>query len=553
MTIRGLLISFISIMLQVSDSYGNFSFSSDPIPERGYDVKFYHLDITVNRTSALIHGSVEMVLELSETSPDSLVFDMGNNLIADSVINGEVKTGFNHADNLLIIYNLRHTNNTVKIKIFYRSGNLKGLRGGIYNSTDKMWDRNVTWTISEPFDSRTWFPCNQDLNDKADSVYVFVTTSVDNKAGSNGILTNTEYLPGNMVRYEWKTLHPVAYYLISFAVSNYSEYSFNALTKSGDTIPVVNYIYDDPAFLSTNKETIDKTADFIDLFTNLFGPYPFSDEKYGHCIVPSGGGMEHQTMTTLDRFSFNLVSHELAHQWFGNYVTCGSWQDIWINEGFASYAEYLALEFLKPGPEADNWMSEAHRFSKSAAGSIYVPDNDAENVRRIFDYSLSYKKGAAIIHMIRHKIGNDILFFSILRDYLFKFGNGNAIGMDFCDLLEEKTGIDFTDFFNQWYFGQGYPMFDISWKQEGNILKITSVETTTGLTPFFNITIDLRLSLENGNEMVITREQESETEVWEVSVEDEISDIEADPYRWLIAGFRIEKESYAKELILEEQ
>ncbi len=102
-----------------------------------------------------------------------------------------------------------------------------------------------------------------------------------------------------------------------------------------------------PHYFKQNKAAIDKTGDLILLYSDLFGDYPFANEKYGHCVAPFGGGMEHQTMTTLVNFSFLLVAHELAHQWFGDFVTCSTWQDIWINEGFASYAEYLANQYLK--------------------------------------------------------------------------------------------------------------------------------------------------------------------------------------------------------------
>ena len=203
----------------------------------------------------------------------------------------------------------------------------------------------------------------------------------------------------------------------------------------------------------------------------MFGTYPFISEKYGHCVAPLGGGMEHQTMTTLANFNFLLVAHELAHQWFGDYVTCGSWQDIWINEGFASYAEYIACQYLQSQTNADLWMADAQTYVKSETdGSVFVPEAFSTDEERIFDYRLSYKKGAAIIHMIRGELQNDSLFFSILRDYLDRYKNDVATGEDFKEVLEEKSGRDFTAFFNQWFYGEGYPSITVNWKHEQDTL-----------------------------------------------------------------------------------
>ena len=146
------------------------------------------------------------------------------------------------------------------------------------------------------------------------------------------------------MRYEWKSRHPIDYYLISVSVAPYLEY-LNYAHPPRPTVPVVNYVYNQAA-LGNFQSEIDRTPGFIENYSALCGLYPFADEKYGHSMAPLGGGMEHQTMTTQDGFNFTLTAHELFHQWFGDNVTCGSWEDIWLNEGFASYGEYLSLQAL---------------------------------------------------------------------------------------------------------------------------------------------------------------------------------------------------------------
>src|SRR5690606_34514429 len=134
----------------------------------------------------------------------------------------------------------------------------------------------------------------------------------------------------------------------------------------------------------------ENTADFIELFSGLYGMYPFADEKYGHCMAPISGGMEHQTMTTQGFFEKSLTAHELAHQWWGDYVTCGTWANIWINEGFASYSEYLMLQNLFPSQAAGDMQQRHTNIMSQAGGSVWVADSTDESA--IFDSRLVYNK-----------------------------------------------------------------------------------------------------------------------------------------------------------------
>ena len=175
----------------------------------------------------------------------------------------------------------------------------------------------VVWSLSEPFSAYEWFPCKQSLRDKADSSFVAVTVPDTCKAGSNGVLINTVPLGNGFTRYEWKNKHAIDYYLISVAVAKYIEYSFYANPVGApNPILIQNFIYDNPQTFIYFEDEINETGDFIELFYDLYGPYPFEDQKYGHCMAPIGGGMEHQTMTTQGSFSKGLTAHELAHQWW---------------------------------------------------------------------------------------------------------------------------------------------------------------------------------------------------------------------------------------------
>ncbi|UCH15431.1 MAG: M1 family metallopeptidase, partial [Bacteroidales bacterium] len=510
-----------------------------------YDVKFYRLDLEVSDTSTYISGSATVLVEVVGEPLNIFILELLDVYTIDSVLVDEVNTDFSHQNNEISIYSLSNheINSLVNIRIFY-SGSVNGgfSNSGMFNKESIQLGKNITWTLSEPFYSKNWFPCKQVLTDKADSVYVFVTTDSHLKAGSNGILAAIDSLPGNKLRYEWKSRYPIAYYLISIAVGDYTDYSFYVKTDGeSDSILIQNYLYNSEEYIKQIKNDVDKTSDLLKLYSDLFGQYPFAEEKYGHTITPIGGGMEHQTMTTLGNFAFGLVAHELAHQWFGDNVTCATWQDIWINEGFASYSEYLADEYLISWDKARLWMAETHEFIMSEpGGSVYIPSGDTDNHRRIFDNRLSYKKGAAIIHMIRHEVQDDSLFFDILREFQTSFKDSVATGMDFKLLLEGKTGKEFTAFFNQWYFGEGYPTIDISWDVSDDTLTINSLQTTSSLiTPLFNTLTEFKIAFMDGDTSILFRQQ-SNYDQYKIHVDRKVTGLKADPKKWLLADINIQ-------------
>jgi aminopeptidase N len=407
----------------------------------------------------------------------------------------------------------------------------------------------VTFTLSEPFYAKDWFPCKEDLGDKADSVHVFITTEYGLKGVSNGILTGTTYFPNGKVRHEWRSNYPIAFYLISIAVADYIEYNIEAL-PTGFSSPVLiqNFLYNRSETLVTYSDEINTTIGIMELFCELFGPYPFRNEKYGHYMWPWGGGMEHQTMTGMGHFRFYLVAHELGHSWFGNYVTCATWQDIWINEGFATYAGYLATEYLSPENAAGE---KAYRFNRALSepdGSVYVPPQEARIDSRIFSGNLSYSKGMALVHMIRFELNDDAVFFQTLRNFIDRYANDVATGLDFKEVLEETSGMDFTDFFNQWYFGAGYPVFDLIWEQNEQELTLHSTQTTSSeMTSLFKMSMEYRIFYPGGDTTVrVFHGQNSETYTFPMI--HEVDSIQIDPDNQvlnLVAG--IEKNLAKKE------
>lgn len=506
-----------------------------------YDVKHYFINLQMERTSTNLKGWVEITATVVGNSLDTFAFELINGLTIDSVFLNNSKAIFaRQGNNVYAIPILPLSKNaTIICRVFYggtppSAGG--GLFSGISNGTSPSWGNNVTWTLSEPFFASQWFPVKQVLTDKADSADVWITTNDSNKVGSNGILMAVTPMPGNKARYEWKCKTPIAYYLLSVAVAKYVDYTIYAKPKgSADSVKIQNYIYDNPATLNNFRTVINQTKPIMEKFAELFGPYPFDKEKYGHAMVPIGGGMEHQTMTTLGSFSFGLVAHELAHQWWGDQVTCNTWNHIWVNEGFARYSEYLAAQYLQSQSSADGLMNGYHNNTMSSAGgSTFVPQSVVNDANRIFSSRLTYDKGAAIVHMLRFELADDSVFFRILKKYLEinKYSTANADSL--MNVAQRISGKDFTKFFQQWYYGEGYPTFKVTYAQaRDSFFMEVSQTTSTTVTPFFDMLVEYKLKSPSGDTSVFLRQNQN-LQLFKFPTKKVITSIQVDPRNWVV-------------------
>lgn len=481
------------------DAFSNHQMKSNSLSvaqieeAKKYDVHFYALDVAMDNLSTDIAGTGAIHGTANETL-DSVLFELFHTFTISEIRLNGTPTPYSRSNSAIKVPVNLSTGQTFEIAIDYSgtppTQTTNPLGGsGMSNDNSPSWGNQVTWSLSEPFSAYEWWPCKQDLTDKADSVSIKITVPDNCKGGSNGVLENVVNLGNGTTRYEWFHRHPIDYYLVSVAIAEYVEYNVTAYPAGSPPVLIQNYIYDNPATLTNFQADIDETVDFMELFADLYGPYPFADEKYGHCMAPLSGGMEHQTMTTQGFFEKGLTAHELGHQWWGDHVTCASWTDIWVNEGFASYSEYLMLENLYPNETASH-MNDVHTNVKSDPnGSVWVLDSLDE--ARIFSGRLTYDKGAAILHTFRYIINNDALFFDALQQFQNDFTDSVATGMDVYNTFESVTGIDFSDAFSQWYYGEGYPVYSAKWSLQNNDLHIEVTHTTSSSTPTFTHPIDL--------------------------------------------------------------
>lgn len=504
-----------------------------------YNVHFYALDIAMNNLVTDVAGTGE-IYAIARENLDSALFELHNVLAISQIRVNSIPVTYSRIGSAIKVPVNANLGDAFVISVDYAGTPPTGAStpfggSGMSNDDSPTWGNVVTWSLSEPFSAYEWWPCKQSLTDKADSCSVKITVPSTCKAGSNGLLENVVDLGGGLSRYEWKHRHPIDYYLVSVAVAEYVDYTIYANPVGApNPIMIQNYIYNNPGTLPNFQTEIDETADFIELFYELYGPYPFEDEKYGHCMAPLSGGMEHQTMTTQGFFEKGLTAHELGHQWFGDNVTCASWADIWINEGFASYSEYLMLENLYAGEEVAHMQDVHDNVMTQPFGSVWVLDSLNEN--RIFSGRLTYDKGAGIIHTMRYIVDNDSLFFATLREFQVDFGDSVATGIDMRDKFQAETGIDFTPFFEEWYFGGGYPTYSIQWNQLGSdiLIQLSHSVSQAAVTPTFTNPIDVRITRPMLGDTIVRLDVNSNQQQFLISNAGAAGTMFIDPANWVI-------------------
>ena len=499
---------------------------------QSYDWVYAHCKWEIDPWVREISGEVSHTIKL-QSATDSVDFDLSEELTVSEVwVDGaEVSDYGMSTENVLYIKSeLLEKGINHEIRIRYngepRRNNFLSFNQGFHgNSVPEI------WTLSEPFGAADWWPCKMSLDDKLDSIKVEITVPEGNKAASQGKLEELRLNPNMTSTFVWVHRYPIPSYLVSIAVTNYEEFSYFAELENG-TVEVVNYVY--PERLEDEMSRGEEIIPMMELFSELFGEYPYATEKYGHAQAGIPGGMEHSTMSTMSGLSFNLSAHELAHQWFGNKVTCGSWSDIWLNEGFATYLNGLVIENLKPD-EFPEW--KASRISSVTGrddGSVFVKDTLDRN--RIFDGRLSYNKGAYLLHMLRWVMGEEA-FFEGCRNYLtnpslvFSY----AHTADFIEIMEMAHGQSLTGFFDDWFYGEGFPYYRVSYAQSGEGLTVrVNQRPSHPSVDFYEMPIELRIA-GNAHDTTIVLENEIQNQTFFIPVNFIVNSVEFDPDMWLLA------------------
>ena len=500
-----------------------------------YDVTYSKLEFTVNPAVYFITGKVTTTFKaLSDMT--TVTFDLTDQLTVSSVKQGAADLTFeqNTDDELVItLPSTLTTGNFATVEINYSGAPASGEQAFTRSTHNGA---SIIWTLSEPFGARDWWPCKQDLNDKIDSIDVYITAPSEYVSVANGVEPEAPVTNGASKTTHFHHSYPIPAYLVAIAVTNYQVYTQTAGIEP-NTFPIVNYIY--PESYAAAVVSLAQTPVIMDLFENLFETYPFSAEKYGHAQCGFGGGMEHTTVSFMGNFSRGLIAHELAHQWFGDKITCGTWKDIWLNEGFATYLSALTIENLDGLDAFIIQKSGMIDFiTSSPTGNVYLTDVQATNVSRIFSSRLSYNKGAMVLEMLRFKMG-DVAFFQAIRNYLadpnlaFKY----AVTTDLKAHLETVYGQDLTEFFNDWIYNQGYPIYTITAQNwgEGQAKFVISQSQSDPSVSYFEMPVPVRVYGALGEQADLVLNNTFDGEEIIANVPFAITGVEFDPEKHIIS------------------
>jgi len=499
-----------------------------------YDVTYHKLEFTINPAVYAITGKVTTTFK-ALSNMTTVTFDFNNNMTVSSVKSGTTNLTFTQNTNKELVITLPTTlttGNFGTVEISYNGAPSTGEQAFTKSTHNGI---PVIYTLSEPFGARDWWPCKQDLNDKVDSIDVYITAPSQYVSVANGVEPAAPVISGANKITHFHHSYPIPAYLIAIAVTNYQVY--NQTAGVGTTFPIINYIY--PENYAASVVDLDQTPAIMNLYETLFEPYPFRNEKYGHAQFGWGGGMEHTTVSFMYNFDRQLIAHEMGHQWFGDKITCGTWKDIWLNEGFATYLATLVIENIDG---ADAFVSEKDgmitNITSFPTGNVYLTDAQATSVNRIFSSRLSYNKGAMVLEMLRFKMG-DVAFFQALKNYLadsnlaYKY----AVTTDLKGHLEAVYGQDLTEFFNDWVYNQGYPTYTITaqnWGTGQAKFVVNQTQSDASVT-YFEMPVPVRVFGANGEQADLVLDNTVNGEEFIKNVAFPITSVAFDPDRHIIA------------------
>jgi len=487
-----------------------------------FDVIKYDINIDVSDTiNSTVIGNVIITANTTITDFSEIIIDLVDEMGIDSVFysNNSYDNYEIDIENDILRENDRlfisipeiivNEGDEFIIDLFYSGAPPSGSYFNLAYEVSSHSGAAVIYTLSAPQGARYWMACKDIPKDKA-VVDFKVTCWNHQKVMANGLIQDVIDEGNGKHTYFYKENYPVATYLIALAVSNYATHTIEYSPfygSSEDIMPVELYVY--PELYDISIDRLSNITDMLACYEEKFGEYPFIEEKYGMAHFPWGGGMENQTCTHLGPSTMNtdVVPHELAHQWLGDKVTCESFDDIWLNEGGATWAEAIWNEYLDG--EA-GYLQSMSGFRNGALGHPNDP---------LFGFSDTYNRfiyvrGAWTYHMLRYMLGEDKFwdaFYSYLNESQYIYSAAST--SDFINYLQDHSGVNLQSFLNQWMYGSGHPEYVFSYVVENNsesssILKIqiTQEQETTSTIPIFDMPIPIMIQFSDFTDTLLVLE-----------------------------------------------
>ncbi len=467
---------------------------------RSYHVLHYNIAVALDDSSGEVRGNVTTRLIPFLPRLDSIVFDAEEMRISSVTSAGGKELPFDVGPKTLVIHLPRPAffRDTVSVSIAYSCKPRKGL---YFTRPDSLHPSKPTqiWTQGEDMDSHFWFPCYDFPNDFATSE-LSATVRSDFVVLSNGRLVGVkEGRRRGTKTYRWREDRPHVTYLTMLAAGRYA-----ILKDHAGTVPLEYYVY--PGDTADARVCFSRTPDMVNWFSRKIGfAYPW--EKYAQVLIADfiEGGMENVSATSLmdeitvfnartrvDESSSSLIAHELAHQWWGDVITCKNWRHLWLNEGFASYFDPLYHE---------HWLGEDQfhylMYEEQQKGIRCDARHGRKPIVSLGSYTDNlYARSAAVLHMLRYVLG-DSLFWRAMHAYIVKHQFTPVETNDLKTSIEESTGQSLGWFFDEWVYRAGYPVFDLSteWNDTTSTLRlrVRQSQQQDSLTGVFRTPVDIEI------------------------------------------------------------
>lgn len=502
-----------------------------------YDVLYYLIDLDIPMTSRYLEGAVTISARSNQNNLTVVDLQLLG-LNVDSVkVNGVVAT-YSHTGETLFVYLPQpfNLNDSFDIQVGY-SGTATGNLGFLWSSAFN----NTAHTLGCPNSTKRWLPCWDALWDKADyGVEFYITVPEAYTVCATGAYLGVQ-VAGGYATYHWKHSYPIAPYLIHFASSVYVALNDWYHATPTDSIEILYFLWPQDTVYAANAFSL--MTDMMYFYDSLYGDYPF--ERYGMDFIHNYyyGGMEHQTLATIDRSwlvgsnpDYFGMAHELSHMWWGDMVTCFGWENVWLNEGFATYSDALYLGRIQ-GHQAFIDTMLLRRAIYIANENAYPHSMYDPPPNLLFTWSHTYYKASWVLHMIRYLCGNDATWLNFMATYRDSFAYGNASTDDINNLMDQLLGGNYEWFVDEWVYGMGYPRYDVLWSkvyEAPNWRLIMDIDQVQTIGPaVFHMPLPIGVA-HAGGDTIITIPIQSAPWHHECVLPFEPTGITVDPETWII-------------------
>lgn len=495
-------------------------------------VDHYALNLSIDPAAKSIAGTVAIRFTLTGAALPVLPVDMARTLAPSKVTLDGQRAAFTHRGDVLDVALPKLAAGKPHVLVIAYSGepSMRGLHFGTLNG------KSVVASYGMPYSAKQWWPNLDDPALKADSAEINVTVPPGLTVASNGTLTGVKTLPDSRRRYRWRESAPIYPDVISIAIGPYVKIAGSYQSITGREIPLTYYVYRQDRARAESEFSI--VPNLLRTYEQLFGPYPFQHDKYGIAEFPIPSFREHQTLPSLGRGLMtgaapvwdlgnvaNVIAHDMAHQWFGNSLTLKSWSDVWLNEGFSTYA--VALWRERHDGEAGYRKFMQSLYAGAFRGPIHI--RDATSLHALLTPT-TFNKGAWVLHMLRHAIGDEA-FFAALHDYVHANRGGLVDTRTWIAACERAYGKSLDWFFKEWIYGTGRPALQRAWKQSANRLELTIDQTQTGQVFTMPVDVAVETTAGDSTRRVWLRHRH---ETVELTVKGTVKDVVLDPDDWLL-------------------